>query len=543
MERSWRVHCVVVWAILVSVCAATDPPVKLDPLCVHVLVDRSHEWLFAYDDLGDRILPPSGFQVVLCDASLDSTLKLSKFDVVMIQQTSTTIEFSKDEIALLKHYVQEGGNLLLVGRPDRPIALVAAAFALRMLPGPGSPPLLAVRWLREKHGADLMANIAQIPFLVQPSRNAEVLLADSQIRSVAVLARIGKGQILLFADDGTYWNFCGQRDENMRVPNMGLTAALFKCLVPEKHPTPPAPPASRVFGELNTEIGGLHVRWSKPLAQRAQIMVAVLPKVAAAVARRNGGLPPTDLLEINIIATGSGGWASGRAIGVQCDGPLGANVALITHELTHCWEGPLTGVFGEGWASLMGMRVAAELGMTETAIQQRRSFQEQFLKVDPTMHALDITRSEKDQAIFGACEGKAMWMIEQLEDRFGTDFMQRFLELRHALKGNDPLEFDDVFYYFILAAGQDLSTWYRELGISYQPPTPLSPEIIRERLDEYRARVAQWNRTHGANIGKERKGESNKRLRTKASASQNPRRQSVERDEIPGQQMVAPMGK
>jgi hypothetical protein len=277
-----------------------------------------------------------------------------------------------------------------------------------------------------------------------------------------------------------------------------------------------------MLGELNAEIGGLYVRWSKPLEQRAQILVAVLPKVSAAIARRNGGLPPSDSIEVNIIATGGGGWSSGRAIGVQCDGTLGANVAVIAHELTHSWEGPLPGVFGEGWASLVGMRVVAELGMAETAVKERRSWHQQFLKRDPTMHALDITRSEHERAIFGPCEGKAMWMIEQLEGRFGDDFMQRFLELRHALKGNAPLEFDDVLYYFTLAAGQDLSPWYRELGISYRPPDPLSSKTIRERLDEYRARVTEWNKTHGASLGKERKGKPNGRSRVKGSASQSP---------------------
>jgi hypothetical protein len=66
---------------------------------VRVLVDRSHEWLFAHDDLAERMLRPAGFEVVLCDASLGSKLKLQDFDVVLVQQTMNAFPFSDQEIA------------------------------------------------------------------------------------------------------------------------------------------------------------------------------------------------------------------------------------------------------------------------------------------------------------------------------------------------------------------------------------------------------------------------------------------------------------
>lgn len=68
---------------------------------VRVLVDRSHEWLFAHDDLAERMLRPAGFEIVLCDASLDSKLKLQDCDVVVVQQTTNAFPFSDPEIARL----------------------------------------------------------------------------------------------------------------------------------------------------------------------------------------------------------------------------------------------------------------------------------------------------------------------------------------------------------------------------------------------------------------------------------------------------------
>ena len=81
-------------------------------------------------------------------------------------------------------------------------------------------------------------------------------------------------------------------------------------------------------------------------------------------------------------------------------------------------------------------------------------------------------------------------MMEQLEERFGDDFMRRFLEVRHALKERyQHVTVQEVLRYFSLAAGEDLSAWYRQLGISVQPSAAISPDQVRSLLAAYRKRV------------------------------------------------------
>jgi hypothetical protein len=253
---------------------------------VRVLVDRSHEWLFAHDDLSERMLRPAGFEVVMCDASLDTTAKLKDFDIVFVQQASGAFPFSDDERALLKRFVEGGGRLIIVANPTCPSA-------------------------------------------------------------------------------------------GVRIP-----------------------------AERELDVGSLLVRYANPVASEARGLLELLPKVADFVAAANGPKPPTDRFIVNILASGGGGWSGGREIGVQCGGSMASNVAVIAHELTHSWTGPLPGILGEGWASMVGMRAAAALGFAKEAEDENRSWMGQFHRAEQASTKLDITRVETDRSVFGACEAK-----------------------------------------------------------------------------------------------------------------------------------------
>ena len=191
----------------------------------------------------------------------------------------------------------------------------------------------------------------------------------------------------------------------------------------------------RIPAERELALGPLLVRYSNPVADRAQVLLDLLPRVSAFVAKANGGRPPTEQFTVNILASGGGGWSGGKEIGVQCGGPVAANVAVIAHELTHSWTGPLPGILGEGWASMVGMRAAGALGFAKEADDERRMWAAQLTAFEKDGQQLDITLADRDRRLFGASEAKLMAMIEQLEGEHGADFMPRFLELCLALKG------------------------------------------------------------------------------------------------------------
>jgi hypothetical protein len=45
-----------------------------------------------------------------------------------------------------------------------------------------------------------------------------------------------------------------------------------------------------------------------------------------------------------------------------------------------------------------------------------------------------------------------------------------------------------------LAAGENLSPWYQQLGIPYDPPRPMPEDEFRRQLEAYRQRVREHER-------------------------------------------------
>jgi len=462
----------------------TLPCARAEP--VRVLIDRSHEWMFAYDDLSERMLRPAGFAVVMCNASLDTKAKLRDFDIVFVQQTCHAFDFSDEECGLLKGYVEGGGCLVIVGSPKCPIARLTAAFGFTFGSKPCRLPLRADEWLCSSFGAEATLRTRPMSCCVTGPADGRTLVVDQSGVAVAVMAACGKGKVACFADDAAYWDFCAQRDKDLRVPNVPTTVALFKCLIPDKKPGGEGPPVVRLPAERELELPGMLVRHSNPVASQAKPLLDVLPRVAGLVAKANGGRPPAERFIVNILACGGGGWSGGREVGIQCGGSPGANIAVIAHELTHSWTGPLPGIIGEGWASMVGMRAARDLGYPDDAGRERRSWQEQMDRAESGGKKLDLTLADSDRRLFGPCEAKMMWMVERLEAKYGADFMPRFLEICRALKGHRSPTIQEVLYYFSLAAGEDLGPAYRKLGIAYQPPPAISPDELQRKLLVYR---------------------------------------------------------
>ena len=118
----------------------------------------------------------------------------------------------------------------------------------------------------------------------------------------------------------------------------------------------------------------------------------------------------------------------------------------------------------------------------------------QFRSAEQALTKLDITRAETDRSVFGACEGKMMWMVERLEAKYGTDFMPRFLEICRALKGRESPSTQEVLYFFSLTAGEDLTPTFHDLGIEVVPPAAVPREELQRKLEALRGTPARANR-------------------------------------------------
>ncbi len=82
--------------------------------------------------------------------------------------------------------------------------------------------------------------------------------------------------------------------------------------------------------------------------------------------------------------------------------------------------------------------------------------------------------------------------VETMPEWLTVTVMARLLEISHAVKGRDRgPSIQEALYHFSLAAGEDLAPWYRELGITYDPPPPISPEELRRCLEASTPRPAE----------------------------------------------------
>ena len=451
-----------------------------------VLVDRSHEWLFAYDDLGDRMLQPAGYDVVLCDASLDTKQKLNDFDIVMVLQIANAFEYSTAEVALLQEYVREGGSLLVVGRPGLPVANVAASFGFRMTQERCVLPFVATTRLRIAGGNDSDPRTRPMSYAVRPPQDAEVLITDQRRRMIAAIAYYGRGKVICFADDGAYWISVLSGTKNCACPTPRQRFPSSNASQAHRPPAGHGAPVQRFTAEQEISSPGITVRYSTPVAMHAKQLLNQIPMIAELVASYNGTKRPAGTLVVNVLAASGGGYSGGKEIGVQCAGAMGDNVKVIAHEMTHSWTGPLPGLIGEGWASMVGMRVAADLGYQRAAWSEWDHWKSLLNRAEAGSQRLDLTEPETNPSLFGACEAKMMSLVLELENRYGKDFMTRFLRITRALKGNENPTLNEVLYYFSLAADEDLAPLYRQLHVAYTPPhSTITKEELARKLEAY----------------------------------------------------------
>jgi hypothetical protein len=137
----------------------------------------------------------------------------------------------------------------------------------------------------------------------------------------------------------------------------------------------------------------------------------------------------------------------------------------MAHEMTHTITGPWPWIFNEGWASTVGMRVAAGLGYTKSARDEQNRWRKMLDKADPQRNKLDIMDSEDPKTKQQAHEAKAMWMIEELEAKNGSDFIARFLDAREQRFGaRKNIGLNKTLDLFSQTAGVDLTPWYRSIG-------------------------------------------------------------------------------
>jgi hypothetical protein len=207
--------------------------------------------------------------------------------------------------------------------------------------------------------------------------------------------------------------------------------------------------------EKAINIDGFSLRYSAVVEPDCQFLVRNMPRIANEVFRLTG-LRHSRPLGVVLLPTGGAGYSSGSAgIAISAFGTPEAQTAVMAHELTNSIHpyGPLW--WGDaGWSQLCNQRVVRALsGKSE--------------KVAPAL------APGRDVDPFGWPKGgstaKLFWMVEQMEQKFGPDFIARHFRLAkkylpHWTKRKWPDGNAPVVYWWSVAAGEDLFPWVQSMG-------------------------------------------------------------------------------
>jgi hypothetical protein len=212
--------------------------------------------------------------------------------------------------------------------------------------------------------------------------------------------------------------------------------------------------------------------WEKVWADLSTYLGVSSPVEFVAVDR------PSEKLQILVRASQAGGLSGGVRISIPGLAPKEMLIGILAHETGHKLLGGVNTSVSEAFAVWLGSRAKRVVGETPTPHAGLASHLAAFRKADPTGRRLDITDRMTDIKKSRACQGKWMHILIQLEEKYGDDFLRRYLAclrkgetLRGAhrkLVGGKPvrLTMEDVAKYMSQAAGEDLRPWLREMGIT-----------------------------------------------------------------------------
>lgn len=445
--------------------------------------------------------------------------RLSKYDVIVIQNQVETIAYSPDEIEAVRDFVAKGGGLLLVGNPaphirhrarfaagrltesPRPLPVeqfssnrLAALFDIAFTNAvrPGIPAFAPCDMLGHGLDTDKLTFKQPLGRLLCKTRVVPLVLADGQ--PVVVAAEYQKGRIIicgasrLLAKYGTL----PERKLGHTEPVIDAQRALLLNWLEWLAANSPVRTRSHetyprsIPGRVHLMGDQIEVFTIPPLQDKAVQLLADWAKVWPDMAGYVGVHSPVELasdepgakLQIYLRASPAGGLSGGTGISIPAMGTDERLIAILGHEVGHKLLGGCNTSVSEAFAEWLGARALAAVGQEAAAKAKLAGHLANFHTVDVTGRNLDIADPLTDIRQSPACQGKWIWILEELSREHGDDLIARYLEAlradlqlvkpaRKLVRGREQqLTMADHVEALSRAAGRDLASWFKELGIT-----------------------------------------------------------------------------
>jgi hypothetical protein len=516
MQCSFFVQLVA--GILIMGLAGKMPPSRDNFRC-RVLIDRSIEFLFAYDVLKD-FLVRTGYQVTENRATLDAGI-LQRYDIIVLQQLTTPLQFSDAVINSVEKWVQAGGRLVLIGHARQwditnrggphtqmefPLNRVATRFGFRFLPdAQGEFPL----YYRKHPVTEGCAQLSRDTYdprarifgsgwmdafgvgLTDIPPGAEEIIVDSKGRSVMAIKRVGKGEVLVFTGKRTLWGLTRHPDPQSDEVVQQLVSNLFAYLSREAKPHASEPPVPQLIPpDRELRVGQLKVIYTEPLKERAEFLAKEYPRLYHEM-ECLFGVPPMRSIDIEALPSAAGGWTAGNLIGIGALGKADDVLAIFLWEMTNAWDLPEAHGWVEVWAEFTSYLLRERLNIYSPArrTQDMLSAFKDLLAADPDLKRIDVSKASPDENSHRLKVKKVALMLLRLHQRYGDEFFQRLLRIHRAqYKSEESISIDDLITEMSLAAREDLFPWFAGFGTTVCPQ-PIDFRDADDWLARYREMV------------------------------------------------------
>lgn len=449
---------------------------------VHAVSDLGHQFTFYADGRFHRQYLP-GQPVAMSWGSLFN-FDFSNANLLVLLGCDSHLQYVPRDVQAITNLIQQGGGVLLLGsRQDEGQNGLARNFGCAFdqpaqKPLKGAFPLIASE---VAGGGDTLT--------LQEVKLWQVLIADAQGNPLLARRTIGKGALLVGAR-----GLAGQNPDASDNINAAWWQPLLVDAAAGKPVDAAKPFESRGIPELEytDQLGQITLRYNDYLKPYAKAMADIYLRCRPVIEKRMGvPLSQGMASEIGLLATGGGGFSSGRTLGLAVfwgDFPNHEDsmIEFITHESVHSWVLPFAEVWNEPIATYVGNLVMIDMGHEKEALRRIKETIERASRIDPAMKLYDLRGKgpETAQKLKPGEEndihwGKTYWILEQLRKENPQVIALYFQAKRRLASPEKTKKYDANITVALLsiAMKRDLFPWFKEHGIdvdSGRSPIPLS---------------------------------------------------------------------
>ncbi len=451
---------------------------------IRVLIDRYHDtgWRGVRRNLGGGPM-----DTTICRETLRWDV-LKRYHVA-ISDASAPLAVHQGEQADVERFVKQGGGLLLAGSApafsfvsdddvaDMPAARIAQPFGFRYI----APEKAAgeTHWDRDFRLGYTDDQVEMIGTMIedfgpQPPEifvwapievpgEAQTLLAHPDTGEVlAAAVEYGRGRVVVCGSE--LQGFCALRHI---APLINWLAGEAVEPADSEIPTEIGPPAKKRV------IHGVRMVCDEPVLDRSESLARVVRRFdefACDLMGEHWQMPRT--IEVLQACKRPRPWEDGLFLaptGTEAAVAYNTAIALALNALWNSEARHLAVMFfpEATIARHVAIRFLEDQGFDEMAAELREIARQQVDAADPTRDKADLPR------VYWPTEQwhpKGLWLLEELENRYGPDYLSRLFQVIPAKQKDDrlPRTFawggDRAAYYLSLAAGEKLFPWLQEIG-------------------------------------------------------------------------------